>query len=128
MSGGQARSLQDRLAAVQGLALDTALRNVGGNLAVVERVLARFSESYRHGVAEFADVDAGLDHQAMRQACHSLRGACAVIGAADIEADLRQLEATLQRADAGAEIGPSAARLNGRLKAFVGTLELELQR
>ena len=80
-----------RLASVQGLALDIALRNVGGKLAVVERVLARFSESYRHGVAEFA--------------------------------------ATEDR-DVASELIRSAGLVieNRRLKTFVGTLEIELQR
>ncbi|MFO1327707.1 MAG: response regulator [Rubrivivax sp.] len=74
--------LQDRLATVEGLDLGQALRNVGGQESVLRRVLASFVRTYAGG------VDTPLE----TGSAHSLRGACAAIGAVSLQQSLRQYE------------------------------------
>jgi two-component system, sensor histidine kinase and response regulator len=122
------RSLRERLGGVEGFAVTTALRNVGGKMETVARVLARFSDSYRAGVPEFEDVGADSDRQAIRQACHSLRGACAAIGAKVIETELQVFEDALDHDGNAGSWGDAATALNQHVTRLVGALELELQR
>jgi CheY-like chemotaxis protein len=73
--------LQDLLAGIKGLDLPQALANVGGQMGVLHRVLVRFVQTYEQGAG---DMD-------LAQA-HSLRGACAAIGAQDLQATIRAYE------------------------------------
>src|SRR5262249_1665532 len=76
--------LQGGLAEVEGLDVRRALRCVADQPALLRRVLEAFVAKYRHATRS---MDA-------RQA-HSLRGACASIGAVRLEAKLRAYERAL---------------------------------
>jgi len=116
-----------RLAGVAGLDLPTALRNVGGQLQALQRVLARFVATYRQGDAALAGVEgpAGLD--ACRHACHSLRGACATIGASTLQGQARALELAMDDGLPPEEAATRAGALNLELCALVARLATALE-
>ena len=115
--------LDRRLAAVAGFDLAIGLRNVGGQLSSLQRVLARFVATYRDGDPVLADAGATTD--ARRHACHSLRGACATIGATRVHDEARALEHAL--ATPSAEHAAQAPALNATLLALVRQLSAALE-
>ncbi|MBL8307474.1 MAG: PAS domain-containing protein [Rubrivivax sp.] len=118
------RPLRDRLEGIEGFDLETALRNVGGNATALERVLRRFVEAYRDGEPAFAP--GGDDEVARwRHGCHSLRGACATIGARALQAELETLERALTEAAPG-DAAQRIAAADAALVALVERLALRL--
>lgn len=108
--------------AVDGLDLADALQHVGGNLPLLSRVLTGFVEAYAQG-------DAGLQPAAMADgagavaaACHSLRGACAAIGANGLQQRLLQLEITLDHEPSSAALQPALRQLQADLLDLVRQL------
>ncbi len=85
----QPPGLPERLATVQGLDLAAVLAHVGGQLPVLQRVLAGFVRAYQAGDADLQAASAPAD---LRAACHALRGACAVVGAVGLQQQLAVLE------------------------------------
>ena len=120
--------LQERLAMVEGFTLATALHNMGGRIAIVAHVLSRFVESYRQGVPELMAITHDADLQHLRAVCHSLRGACAAIGATLIGQKLHAFEHRLQTVVDLASLSTEGGQLNDCLTQFVKALEWELQR
>jgi CheY-like chemotaxis protein len=106
--------LQDRLAAVKGLDIALAMRNLGNDERLLRRVLGSFVETYRNGAGV-------LD----REAVHSLRGACAVIGAVSLQQALLGLERG-GSSDADATPAPAADAVAQDLRELVGRLQAEL--
>ncbi|MDE2368550.1 MAG: response regulator [Burkholderiales bacterium] len=112
----QALPLADRLAAIPGLDLAQGLRHVGGQFGVLRRVLERFVQVYAEA---FEPPD--------RERAHSLRGACAAIGAVQVHAAVQAYEAAAAAADeaatreleviVGDELGGLVARLRDELGA-----------
>ena len=104
--------LQDRLAAIEELDLALAMRNLGDDEQRLRRVLERFVQAYRDGAGPYD-----------RRALHSLRGACAVIGAVHLQQRLLELErgctTDLDRAppDAAEAVTEELRRLIGRMSA-----------
>ncbi len=88
-------ALDQRLAAVAGLDVAAGLRNVGGQIGALQRVLTRFVATYHQGEPALA---ATSPLAARRHACHSLRGACATIGALALRDRAIELEEALDRA------------------------------
>jgi two-component system, sensor histidine kinase and response regulator len=104
-----------RLRAVPGLEVETGLRNVGGRVDTLVRVLARFAEVYQRGVPLLLGPSAAVHREAWREACHSLGGACAAVGAvrlAQLAADIDDEELD-ERSDAS--LSESGLRLHGEL-------------
>ncbi|MBG6082198.1 PAS domain S-box-containing protein [Rubrivivax gelatinosus] len=111
------RSLEERLAAVEGLDIQAALRNVGGRAAVLGRVLEQFVLRYQDGAGE-------LD----LRAAHSLRGACAIVGAAALQEALVNYERCW---DAPSDVGERQRRadeINTGLIALTSSLRSVLDR
>jgi PAS domain S-box-containing protein len=115
--------LEQRLQRIEGLDVALALRNVGGRSSTLRAVLNAFVRRYTEGVAEFRM------HQPVKadslflwqSACHSVRGACATVGAARLARQLAELE----RHCKGAETLPVEAV--GRAQAAVVQLADELR-
>jgi PAS domain S-box-containing protein len=88
-------TLLNRLSAVAGLDLTLALRNVGGKPETLERVMRSFINNYGQGLPHLqAPPDAERLPQ-WRASCHSLRGACAVLGAGALQSALHDFERQL---------------------------------
>jgi len=88
--------LMARLAGVTGLDGAQALRHVGGHETALQRVLERFTLTYGAGVPALRGGSAGDPGEAAarwRAASHSLRGACASIGATSLVQHLQAFDA-----------------------------------
>ncbi len=121
--------LERRLANLSGLDVATGLRNVGGQPASLQRVLARFVATYRLGDAALAQGEMPAAREAWNRACHSLRGACATIGASALQEQARALELALAdgATTPAAALAGQAAALNGSLQALVNQLAAALE-
>jgi signal transduction histidine kinase/DNA-binding response OmpR family regulator/HPt (histidine-containing phosphotransfer) domain-containing protein len=115
--------LLDRLAGIVGIDATQALALVGGNLSALGRVLRRFTESYRDGVRSLARAVGAGDTAAARAASHSLRGACAAIGATALTTQIQALEAGMRRKSDRAVLGAEAQRLEKELQDLVERLD-----
>ena len=115
-------TLKERLARVDGFEVEQALRNVGGQLPALQRVLERFVASYREGMPALLAVDADGSFTPWRAASHSLRGASATLGATAMLARLEAFERDLDAAPDPTALVPAARRLNEDLIALAGRL------
>ncbi len=108
--------LQDRLAAIEELDLALAMRNLGDDEQRLRRVLERFVQAYRDGAGPYD-----------RRALHSLRGACAVIGAVHLQQMLLELErgCTTDHDRAPPEAAEAVA---DELRRLIGRMSAELAR
>jgi CheY-like chemotaxis protein len=111
--------LADRLAGIDGLDLADALAHLGDDLPMLGRLLKRFAQTYREpGAGLVPDGDPGR----WAAACHSLRGACAAVGAQALADQVGQLEQVL-----AGHADPAALRPEVRqLQAMLDTLVLQL--
>jgi CheY-like chemotaxis protein len=111
------RSLQAGLAVVEGLDMDQAMRSVGGKLPLLLRVLDQFVQKYQHGVGELDD-----------QIAHSLRGACATVGATHLQAALVRYESCREANRDGAELRRQSDLINSGLMALTAAMRSVLDR
>jgi PAS domain S-box-containing protein len=122
------RPLVQRLASEPRLDVADALAHVGGQEPALRRVLGRFAHTYRAGEPSMMQLD-GDDADAVtrwRATCHSMRGACAAIGAGPL---LQQIEAFEARIDAGsapASLRADARAVNEGLEALSAALAAAL--
>jgi CheY-like chemotaxis protein len=86
----------DSLANIEGFDLAGSLQNLGGQRHRLERVLLRFAATYRAGEPALMQAASRGDVAALWQACHSLRGACAVLCANRLVEHIEALEAVLE--------------------------------
>ena len=89
-------ALMRRLAGVAGLDGALALRHMGGHETTLMRVLERFTHTYRAGEPALRGAGKGERGEAAarwRAASHSLRGACASIGASSFVQQLQSFDA-----------------------------------
>jgi PAS domain S-box-containing protein len=112
-------SLPERLAAVNGFDLVAALMHTGGGLPALQRVLGGFLRTYADGDAALAAAETPA---ALRAASHSLRGACAVVGAVALQQQLADLERAAHDAADWAALQPARQAVDGSLRALVAEL------
>ena len=115
-------ALRERLAAIEGLDLADALGHVGGRLPVLARVLAGFIAAYPQGDPGLQAAAAPGDARAVAVACHSLRGACAAIGARGLPQRLLAVETALAQGQALAGLQPALRQVQDGLQDLVRQL------
>ena len=120
------RSLQDRLAATHDYDVASGLHHVGGQMTVLARVLRRFVQSYAAGEPTLLVSDAPDSLQRWRSVCHSLRSACAAVGAARLAAQLQAFEDELAGSPEVASLAGRAQCLQEELVSLTRRLEAEL--
>jgi PAS domain S-box-containing protein len=120
--------LADRLADLEGFDIDQALRNVGGNLGVLERALVRFVATYRRGAPLFLEAMGSADFACWPAVAHSLRGACAAVGATQLHNALAEFERVLKTVPDPRTLAPQARRLHEDLLVLVERIDHELER
>ena len=87
--------LVQRLAAVPGLDVAAALRHMADSETVLARTLRRFAEAYAGGLPDLRVVDTAAGRARAAALSHSLRGACAAVGATALAAQAGRLEQLL---------------------------------
>jgi PAS domain S-box-containing protein len=120
--------LLQRLAGVEGFDVERALRNLGGQTSTVERVLRSFVRSYsRQAAPDILQAAASEPVQQWREQCHSIRGACATIGATALEGELRSFERELTSTGEPQQMVRTAARLQSQLHGLAASLDAALR-
>jgi len=123
-----AADFETRLRGIDGLDLPSALRNVGGQLPVLRRVMEVFVDTYADGAPALLQADPAnpvASQARWRSASHSLAGACAAIGAMRLRAACDSFSKA-QRAAPGVLDRPGAHGLHGELVALVRALQAAL--
>ncbi|MBZ8139687.1 hypothetical protein CLD22_07205 [Rubrivivax gelatinosus] len=77
------------------LDVQAALRNTAGNARSLARVLERFVERYRDGMPAWREPLAPGQRRPWQDQAHSLRGACATVGATALAGEVGRFEAAL---------------------------------
>ncbi|MFO1339047.1 MAG: response regulator [Burkholderiaceae bacterium] len=117
--------LELRLASVDGFDVAQALRNVGGRTASLERLLHSFVRTYANGAPDLLVPPSAAALARWEATCHSLRGACATVGAARLEQGLAALERSLRATGAADRLDDGALQareLHGELLDLVEQL------
>ena len=118
--------LQDRLAAIGGYDVASGLRNVGGQMAVLARVLRRFVETYRDGEPALRAPAAPDTAPRWLAACHPLRSACGAVGATQLVLAVQAFEQALAASPDALALATQARRLDDDLAALARRLQTEL--
>jgi two-component system sensor histidine kinase/response regulator len=119
-------SLRERLEQVPGLSVERALVAVNGQLPLLERVLRMVVSSYASGVPALLQAAQDGDWAACGDVCHSLRGACATIGADALALQVLAMEQSLDRLaglDGAPGLAGQAEQINRALRVLVGDLQ-----
>ena len=114
------------LAAVPGFDLNKALRQLGGQVGIVEKVLRSFVRNYAEGEAGLLTAGAQDSRSTWPHLCHSLRGACETNGAASLAQALKDFERELEGDADIAALSVQARALNAALIDLVTALSAAL--
>jgi HPt (histidine-containing phosphotransfer) domain-containing protein len=124
----RAPSLRDRFSDVVGLDIDLALRGLRGDIRLLERVMRSFVNNYSEGEPVLLEpIGAGMS-AAWLAASHSLRGACAAVGATTLEHALLKFELAVAASPGNPELEKQAHALQDGLMNFVDQLRRSLSR
>jgi PAS domain S-box-containing protein len=113
------------LAAVPGLQTQAGLATVGGEPAAYQRVLARFVQ--RYGAGEPGLRPEPATPEALAATCHSLRGACAAVGALALAGSLQALETACSSGAALPPLLDQAQQLDSELRQLATAVAAALQ-
>jgi PAS domain S-box-containing protein len=115
--------LLERLKVVAGLDLAMALHNVGGNPDTLERVMRSFINNYAQGLPGLLAAPDAERLRQWRADCHSLRGACSVLGAHELQGALLEFEHQLDEATDAQTLGDQGRGLQLQIVLLVGQLK-----
>jgi CheY-like chemotaxis protein len=124
---GPVAPLRERLDGVPGFDAAAALRNLGGNEATLVRVLRRFTDAYRGGAPALAHPIEPDPIAAWLSSCHSLRGACATMGASMLSTLIEAFERELLASQDVPALAVTARLVNEQLIRLVERLAAELE-
>lgn len=95
---GSPLSVSPGLDADSGAQLDSelALRRMGGNRALYQKLLVDFSRNYTHFASEFSDMFQYGERELARRSLHTLKGLAGTIGAQRLQAAAAALEKACQ--------------------------------
>jgi len=124
---GSRMPLVDRLAAVQDYDLASGLRNTGGEMPSLVKVLRKFVSTYRGGESGLVGVGVDVSLKRWSEICHELRGACSAVGATVLTQDLQAFERRIAAGIGAAHLAAGAARLNDDLLLLTGRLAVALE-
>jgi CheY-like chemotaxis protein len=119
--------LADSLAGVPGFDVEQALRGLGGRESMLKRLLDRFLIIYDQASPALDASPGAGEARGWGEASHSLRGACAVIGATALTRELAAFEAWAANADDLPALRARAQELNADLRALVAALRTALR-
>ena len=124
------RPLDMRLAAIEGLDITAALRHMGDNLPGLAQVLRQFATTYQAGMpallAAANPEDPDVQAIARRQTSHSLRGACASIGAGALVQQLHDFETAVLAQEDESSLQQRGQAIHQQVLVLVGAIRREL--
>jgi len=120
------RPLAERLASIDGLDVQNALRHLGGQTSLLGRALESFVDVYREGAPEFLHARRLEDVTRWRTVAHSLIGASGTIGATALFAHVKAFLDAIHASGDGRELAAEARRLHEELLALVDRIRAEL--
>ncbi len=126
---GEPQPLEQRLAQIDGYSLEQGMSAVGGRFDTLVRLLRTFISRYRNGDAALLNALKGGERPGLAQALHSVRGACATVGATTVAAKAQALETGLAAGASAPMVGSVSAavmQLNDELTQVVEAIALEL--
>ena len=112
----------DDLPAIEGVDAAVAMRYLGGNAALYERVLRQFALHHGEDVGELGERLRREGTAAMRDLAHSLKGSSAAIGALRLPRSAAALEARILAQRPEAEIDAALAAMLADLDALVDAI------
>jgi CheY-like chemotaxis protein len=119
-------SLPERLAAVDGLELTQAFRAVGGQADMLERIMRSFVRHHEGGIPELALPYSSDGVAVLKARCHTLRGACGIVGATRLSAELLAFERGLDSPADPSQFAERGRQLQQLLTRFVTQLKAGL--
>ena len=119
-------SIAERLAQIPNFSFADGVASVGGDADSLIRVLRTFIARYREGDRALLQAAQNRDAAALKGACHSLRGACASVGAIYVATLAQALEAIPTPSTTADTLASKAAQLQDELVHIVNAIELEL--
>lgn len=115
------------LARIDGVDVDRGLANVGGRPATLARVWRTFVRVYAHNEPARESLQGPADPlEACRAAAHSIKGACATLGAHGLMTAAQALEAAAQAAHDPADVVAQACALDDALARLVAAVDAAL--
>jgi CheY-like chemotaxis protein len=124
------RPLKLGLASVAELDVATALAHCGGQEATLRRALVCFASTYRAGEPALlqAHDDSADPVPVWLAKCHSMRGACASIGASPLVLRIQAFEARLRAGEPGVALTDEARAVDQAMSDLAATLIADLAR
>jgi two-component system sensor histidine kinase/response regulator len=125
------RPLEERLAQIAGYNLEQGLTSANARPDILVRLLRTFAAKYRDGDPALQIALIASDWRAATEAVHSVRGACATLGASTAVTLAQALEAELAGGvgiPSGPAVATAARRLNSELTRLSDAIALELSR
>ncbi len=113
------------LQALPGLDIDAGLHACSQRLPMYLQVLRRFSDLYGQGMPAFEQHQPGAPLQPVTNAAHALRSACALVGARDLQDQVRQLEALIAQG-ATADVSTQVQAVQSTMRALTHALRQAL--
>ena len=77
--------------------VDDALKRVGGNMGLYQKLLVRFAESTHH--KELQESLTGCDFEAARQHAHTIKGVAANLSLIQLQLSCAELECVIKNGD-----------------------------
>ena len=103
------------------LDMPAALARLGNNQPLYGRVLTLFQSEHTQAAAKIRAALAAQDHELARRLTHTLKGVAGTVGATDLFAAAKNLEAVIAAADPAA-IEPALAQVEANLSAVLDAI------
>jgi PAS domain S-box-containing protein len=118
----QAAPVAPTLQGISGFDPAVGMRLTGLRPQAYHAILRRFVNLYADGIPDLPSLMAPARREDLGRAAHSLRGACAVIGALQMQAQAQKLELRCREALDAAALAEEVAAVQGPLRELVSTL------
>ncbi|ACB34767.1 multi-sensor hybrid histidine kinase [Leptothrix cholodnii SP-6] len=113
-------------AAIEGLNIQTGLRQMGGRMSTYVRIIRRFTELYGRGIAGLNQALLDGDGAAARNAVHAFKGASGTIGATSLAEQASALEHDILARRPTSELVEAVEHLQQDLARMVEALDQAL--
>lgn len=104
---------------IPGFNVPLALRQLGNNLKLYDKLLDRFQSSYESAAQEIAESVASGDHETAERSAHTLKGLAGSLGAASLQEAAARLEKACREHESGSAYEDALAAFGQELAAVI---------